>query len=100
MRVRVSRPATGLPEGPSGNNCTILDADASRRASLLVAYIPPVCAVLAPRRAGASTPRDCAFISGRTLPARGPLLPLQAEGADPLVQRGPLGVEQPRRCRH
>ena len=44
-------------EGPSGNNCIILNADASRRASLLVAYIHPVCALLAPRRAGASTPR-------------------------------------------
>jgi hypothetical protein len=28
-------------KGPSGNNCTILAADASRRASLLVAYITP-----------------------------------------------------------
>jgi hypothetical protein len=31
-------------------------ADASRRASLLVASILPVCALLAPCRAGASTP--------------------------------------------
>src|SRR5947208_302253 len=56
-----------MAKDPSGNNCTILDVDASRRASLLVAYIHPVCALLAPRRAGASTPRDCARISGRVL---------------------------------
>jgi hypothetical protein len=31
-------------------------ADASRRAALLVAYMLPVCALLAPCRAGASTP--------------------------------------------
>src|SRR5688572_9943727 len=49
--------APSLLKGPSGNNCTILNADASRRASLLVAYIRPVCALLAPRRSGASTPR-------------------------------------------
>ena len=42
---------------PSGNNCTILNADASRLASLLVACILPVCALLAPCQAGASTPR-------------------------------------------
>ena len=36
------------------NKGTILAADASRRAVLLVAYIRPVCALLAPRRAGAS----------------------------------------------
>jgi hypothetical protein len=52
--LRVPARAPGLM---SRNNCTILDADASRRASLLVAYIHPVCALLAPRRAGASTPR-------------------------------------------
>jgi ethanolamine utilization protein EutM len=34
-----------------------LAADASRRASLLVAYILPVCALLAPCRAGASAPK-------------------------------------------
>ena len=33
-----------------------LAADASRRAALLVACILPVCALLAPGRAGASTP--------------------------------------------
>ena len=38
------------------NKGASLAADASRRASLLVAYIRPVCALLAPRRAGASTP--------------------------------------------
>ncbi len=31
-------------------------ADASRHAALLVAYIHPVCALLAPCLAGASTP--------------------------------------------
>jgi hypothetical protein len=35
---------------------------------LLVAYIHPVYALLAPRRAGASAPRDGAFIPGRALP--------------------------------
>src|SRR5207247_258909 len=44
-------------KGPSRNNCTIPDADASRLAALLVAYILPVCALLAPCHAGASTPR-------------------------------------------
>jgi hypothetical protein len=34
---------------------------------LLVAYIHPVCALLAPRRAGTSTPRDRALIPGRAL---------------------------------
>ncbi|MEQ1912614.1 MAG: TonB-dependent receptor plug domain-containing protein, partial [Vicinamibacterales bacterium] len=38
------------------NKGAILAADASRRALLLVTYIRPVCALLAPRRAGASTP--------------------------------------------
>jgi len=37
-------------------------ADASRRAALLVAYILPVCALLAPGRAGASTPTVDSFI--------------------------------------
>src|SRR5882672_8674554 len=44
-------------KGPSKNNVYILDADASRRAALLVTCIRPVCALLAPCRAGASTPR-------------------------------------------
>ena len=48
-----------------------LAADASRRAALLVAYIRPVCALLAPCRAGASTPRNDALISGRALNASG-----------------------------
>src|SRR5206468_1748909 len=47
----------GYAKGPSRNNCTIPDADASRLAALLVAYILPVCALLAPCHAGASTPR-------------------------------------------
>jgi hypothetical protein len=46
-----------LAKGLAGNRCAILAADASRRASLLVTYIRPLCALLAPRRAGASTPR-------------------------------------------
>ena len=40
----------------STNKGTTLDADASRLAALLVAYILPVCALLAPCHAGASTP--------------------------------------------
>jgi hypothetical protein len=40
----------------STNNYATLDADASRMAALLVAYILPVCALLAPCHAGASTP--------------------------------------------
>jgi hypothetical protein len=39
------------------NNCTSLAADAFRLAALLVAYIRPACALLAPCQAGASTPR-------------------------------------------
>ena len=54
-------------KGASGNNCTILDADASRLASLLVACILPVCALLAPCQAGASTPMIGALISARVL---------------------------------
>ena len=42
--------------GPSGNNCAILAADASRRATLLVAFIHPVCALLAPCRAAPRRP--------------------------------------------
>ena len=49
------------------NKVHILNADASRRAALLVACIRPVCALLAPRRAGASTPGYGTFISGRAL---------------------------------
>src|SRR6266571_2030074 len=49
------RSCTGS-KGPQKNKVCILAADASRRASLLVAYILPVCALLAPCRAGASTP--------------------------------------------
>jgi hypothetical protein len=44
-------------KGPVRNKGATLAADASRLASLLVAYIRPVCALLAPRRAGASAPR-------------------------------------------
>ena len=43
----------------------IVTADASRRAALLVAYIRTVCALLAPCRAGASTPTMITlFLSG------------------------------------
>ena len=62
------------------NKGASLAADASRphpnagaalgapgRASLLVAYIRPVCALLAPRRAGASTPRLGTLIHFRVL---------------------------------
>src|SRR6266545_3222403 len=45
------------PKDPSRNRCAILAADASCLAALLVAYILPVCAPLAPCQAGASTPR-------------------------------------------
>jgi serine protease Do len=44
----------GLGFAAPSNN---LAADASRRAALLVTYIRPVCALLAPCRAGVSTPR-------------------------------------------
>ena len=46
-----------LIKGPPQNKSTILAADASRRAALLVAYIRRVCALHAPCRAGASTPK-------------------------------------------
>ena len=45
----------------------LLATDASRPTALLVAYILPVCALLAPGRPGASTPRDATVISLRTL---------------------------------
>ncbi len=51
----------------NGMRVPSLAADASRRASLLVAYIRPVCALLAPRRAGASTPRFGTLIPFRVL---------------------------------
>jgi hypothetical protein len=59
----VGRGAKGLPM----NKVYSVAADASRRASLLVAYIRPVCALLAPRRAGASTPIIGTFIPERVL---------------------------------
>ena len=52
---------------PEMNKGASLTADASRRASLLIAYIHPVCALLAPRRAGASTPRLGTLIHFRVL---------------------------------
>ena len=51
-RVAPARLFTIRVKGPSGNMCAILAADASRRAALLVACIRPVCALLAPCRAG------------------------------------------------
>jgi hypothetical protein len=50
------RAARAASKDPIRNNVGTVAADASRRAALLVAYILPVCAVLAPCRAGASTP--------------------------------------------
>src|SRR5688500_17807621 len=50
-------PAMCAPQDPGRNRVAILAADASRRAALLVASILPVCALLAPGRAGASTPK-------------------------------------------
>src|SRR6202040_1929000 len=89
-------------EGPSRNNCTILAADASRLAALLVAYILPVCALLTPCQTGASTPRTAhLFRNGPLLlqhvfasldrPARrGPAPP----GTAHLLGSGPLRPQQ------
>src|SRR6266851_4106521 len=55
------------PKGPSGNNCAILAADASRLAALLVGHMRPACSLLAPCDPGASAPRNDARISGRAL---------------------------------
>ena len=44
--------------------------DASRRAALLVAYIHPVCALLAPCRAGASTPNVATLFPSEPLDAQ------------------------------
>ncbi|MEP7310791.1 MAG: hypothetical protein ABJA98_35280, partial [Acidobacteriota bacterium] len=49
------------------NNVRILAADASRRAALLVTCIRPVCALLAPCLAGASTSRIAHVIHRRVL---------------------------------
>src|SRR6266849_2717177 len=88
MSARCQRAAAALDarvvsasKGPSRNNCTILDADASRLhpnaaaalgtpglAALLVAYILPVCALLAPCHAGASTPRTAHLFRDGPLP--------------------------------
>ena len=59
---------------PSMNKGATLDADASRLAALLIAYRRPVCALLAPCHAGASTPGT--FIRGRVLTAAHPDLAL------------------------
>ena len=45
----------------------MLAADASRRASLLVAYMRPACSLFAPRRAGASMPTHGTLILRRAL---------------------------------
>jgi hypothetical protein len=63
-------------KGPRKNNVAIVDAETSRRAALLVACIPPVCALLAPWRAGASTPTSVNVLLSRALTAR----PKQIEG--------------------
>ncbi len=69
-----------LGKGPEGNKGAILAADASllhpnaaaalgtpELAALLVAYIVPLCALLAPCHSGASTPSLGTFISFRAL---------------------------------
>src|SRR4029450_3457149 len=71
-----------------------LAADASRRASLLVAYIHPVCALLAPCRAGASTTRHDTLISFRVLTST-PACPEQGRGAAPGRGRCPAGSVLP-----
>ena len=71
---------SGCTKDPYRNNCAILAADASLLhpnaaaalgtpglAAFLVAYIRPVCALLAPCQAGASTPMIGALISARAL---------------------------------
>ena len=68
---RIRHHGAASTKGPSGNKCIILAADAYRLAALLVACIRPVCALLPPCQAGASTPRDGALIPGRALTARG-----------------------------
>ena len=55
--VRKGGAGSRQPKGLNRNNVVTLAADASRRAALLVAYILPVCALPAPCRAGASTPK-------------------------------------------
>ncbi|MEP7304320.1 MAG: YfiR family protein [Acidobacteriota bacterium] len=54
--LHLSARLLGLATGLSMNKVYSVAAEASRRASLLVACIRPVCALLAPCRAGASTP--------------------------------------------
>ena len=77
------------------NKGAILAADASRRALLLVAYIRPVCALLAPRRAGASTPRLGTLIHDRV-----PSAPLVRRHAPVLTARACLGsVDSIGQCR-
>ncbi len=44
-------------KGSGKNKVASLAADPSRRAALLVACMHPACALLAPGRAGASTPK-------------------------------------------
>ncbi len=52
------------------NEGAILAADASRPAALLIACIHWVCALLAPGRLGASTPRIGTFIHFQALTTR------------------------------
>src|SRR4051812_31484440 len=78
---RSATPGRSAAYGPSGNSCTILNADASRRASLLVAYIHPVCALLPCRRGGASAPRMAHLFPN------GPLEPVRQVD----LRRSPVG---------
>src|SRR6187455_2336265 len=55
------------PKGLPGNNCTILTADASRLAALLVGHMLPACSLLAPCDPGASTPRTVHLFPDRPL---------------------------------
>src|SRR4026209_690276 len=55
------------PKGLPGNNCTILTADASRLAALLVGHMLPACSLLAPCDPGASTPRTAHLFPDRPL---------------------------------
>src|SRR6266508_2346944 len=80
-------------KGPSGNNCAILAADASRLAALLVAYIVPLCSLLAPCQPGASTPGITHLFPDGPLDSREilphlmlPVRPVVAAERSPVVQ--------------
>ena len=57
LRAIGLRASAYAAKDPEKNKAANLAADASRLAALLVAYIVPLCALLAPCRPGASTPR-------------------------------------------